>query len=212
MQTRLAYSPKAGTEPPRSFTAALLGWAGEGEGADDTNGPGHIPTAREDLKIQMQDYRTSARARPGIHLNICFHASAIQRTVQGMSAYFPEHSFLSHFRRLRSRGILEQQSCRDSPKYTLRASTCLPASSYRPLFRGQTRRLHNTRNSGCTLTGQLQPEHVSWEQGLWLPTITKYQCTSPMPNFLLNCTWVIKISIYAFCIFHHQQRCHSNIS
>lgn len=83
----LAYSPKAYSEPPRSFIgsgAAPLGWVGEGEGTDDTSGLGHTPTSQEDLIIQTQDYSTSAHDRPGIHLNICFHASTIQCIVQGM--------------------------------------------------------------------------------------------------------------------------------
>ena len=86
MQICLPYSPKAYSEPPRSFTgsgAAPLGWVGAGEGTDDTDGLGHILTSQEDLIIRVQDYRTPARNRLGIHLNICFHASTIQCIVQG---------------------------------------------------------------------------------------------------------------------------------
>lgn len=83
----LLTAPRHTVNPPRSFIgsgAAPLGWVGEGEGTDDTNGLGHTPTSQEDLIIQTQDYRTSAHDRPGIHLNICFHASTIPCIVQGM--------------------------------------------------------------------------------------------------------------------------------
>lgn len=58
--------------------------------------------------IQMQDGRTPNNDRVRSHLNV---AMLQQYNAQlKPSKYFPEHSFLSHLRNLRSRDILQGQA------------------------------------------------------------------------------------------------------
>lgn len=88
----------------RGSRAAPLGWVREGAGTDDTDGLGGSGL----FKCRMAGLLL-VRVRSQLNVAMLQQYSPKFKP----SKYFPEHSFLSHLRKLRSRDMLQGQAQQD---------------------------------------------------------------------------------------------------